>query len=260
MSVGNITFAGSGYTISGGTLQLTAGTITTSYSATIGSVLAGSVALTKSGAADLILTGSNTYSGLTSISAGTLQLGSGGTTGSIGNTTSVSDSGVLEFDRSDSSVTFSQAISGGGGLVQAGTGTLILTGSNTYSGLTSISAGTLQLGSGGTTGSIGGTTSVSDSGVLAFDRSDNISFAPAISGSGSLIQMGSGTLTLTAAANTYTGPTLVNGGSLVGTTANIPMAVTLANNANVTFNQAVGGTLNQPVSGAGSLTKQAPAS
>ena len=254
VSVGNITFAGSGYTISGGTLQLTGGTITTSYSATIGSSISGTTAITKSGAADLVLTGSDTYSGATSISAGTLQIGSGGTTGSIGSTTSVSNSGVLEFDLSGTT-TFSPVISGSGGLVQAA-GTLILTGSDTYTGVTSITAGTLQIGSSGTAGSIGSTSSVSDSGILAFDRSDSISFAPVISGSGGLIQLGSGTLTLAAATNTYTGPTLVNGGSLVGTVANIPTAVTLANNANVTFNQAVGGTLNQPVSGTGSLTKQ----
>ena len=116
-------------------------------------------------------------------------------------------------------------------------------------------AGTLQVGSGGTTGSIGGTSSVSDSGVLAFDRSDGISFAPTISGSGGLLQMGAGTLTLTAATNAYTGPTVVNGGSLVGTAANISSAVTLANGANVTFNQATSGTLNIAVGGNGSFTK-----
>ena len=43
-------------------------------------------------------------------------------------------------------------------MTKAGTGTLILTGSNTYSGATNISAGTLQVGSGGTTGSIGSTS------------------------------------------------------------------------------------------------------
>ena len=76
-TVGNITFDGSGYTLSGGSLNLTAGTITANQNATIGSVIGGATNLTKAGAAALILTGVDTYSGSTTISAGTLQVGSG---------------------------------------------------------------------------------------------------------------------------------------------------------------------------------------
>jgi fibronectin-binding autotransporter adhesin len=65
----------------------------------------------------------------------------------------VTDNGVLAFDRSDS-VTFAGAISGTGALVQLGSRVLTLIGANTYSGGTTISAGTLQVGNGGTTGSI----------------------------------------------------------------------------------------------------------
>ena len=79
---------------------------------------------------------------------------------------------------------------------------LTLTGSNTYNGTTTIT-GTLQLGSGGTTGAIEFTSVVVDNGVLAFDLSGSTTFAPAISGSGGLAQMGSGVLTLTG-SNTYT--------------------------------------------------------
>ena len=124
--------------------------------------------MTKSGAADLILTGSDTYSGATTISGGTLQLGNATTGGSI-NCSSVTNNSVFAFDRSNS-ITFSPAIGGTGALLQAGSNALILTGNDTYSGATTISAGTLQIGNGGTTGSIGSTTSVSDSGVLAFDQ------------------------------------------------------------------------------------------
>ena len=217
ISVRNITFDGSGYTLSGGTLSLT-GSITTNQSATIGSILAGTSGLTKAGTGDLILTGSETYSGATNISNGTLQVGSGGTTGSIGSTSSVSDSGVLAFDRSDN-ISFALAVSGNGSLVQLGTGALILTGSNTYSGQTTISTGTLQVGSGGTTGSINSTSGVSDSGVLEFDRSDNITFSPAISGSGGLVQAGTGTLILTG-SNTYSGGTTISAGTLQLNNAN----------------------------------------
>ena len=76
-----------------------------------------------------------------------------------------------------------------------------------------------------------------------------------IPGNMGLTKLGPNTLTLTASANTYTGPTQVGGGSLVGTLANIPTAVTLYNGANVTFNQATDATLNYVVSGNGSFTK-----
>ena len=120
-------------------------TIGGNSSTTYSGALSGSGGLTLAGAAALVLTGSNTYSGQTTISSGTLQLGGGGATGSI-NSANITDNGVLEFDRSDSSLTFSQAVSGSGGLVKAGTGTLILTGANTYTGATRIIAGTLQVG------------------------------------------------------------------------------------------------------------------
>ncbi len=94
-----------------------------------------------------------------------------------------------------------------------GTGTQVLAGSNTYTGLTTITAGTLQIGSGGTTGSINSTSGVVDNGLLAFNRSDTAVFGVPVSGSGGLTQMGPGTLILTG-SETFTGPTTVSGGTL----------------------------------------------
>jgi fibronectin-binding autotransporter adhesin len=100
----------------------------------------GILGLSKVGTGVLTLTGANTYTGGTIINAGTLQIGNGGTTGSIvGN---VIDNGVLAFNRSDSFV-FGGAISGIGSLQQNGSGTLVLTGSNTYAGGTTIAGGTI---------------------------------------------------------------------------------------------------------------------
>ena len=80
----------------------------------------------------------------------------------------------------------------------------ILTANNTYTGGTVISAGTLQLDNGGTTGAIVG--SVTDNGLLVFDRSNSITFNGKISGSGNVIQSGSGT-TIIGGTNTYPGGT-----------------------------------------------------
>ena len=119
--------------------------------------------------------GRYSYTGGTTISAGTLQLGNGGTSGSIlGDVGNVADNGILAFDRSDTT-TFTRVISGLGSVTQIGTGTTILTGTNTYTGGTTISAGTLQLGNGGTTGSIVG--DVIDNGALTFDLSDAASWS-----------------------------------------------------------------------------------
>ncbi len=177
--------------------------------ATIAAPITGSGGLDKNGLGTLILTGNDNYTGGTTITAGMLQIGDGGTTGSIvGN---VVDNDMLAFDRSDT-VTFGGAISGAGGLVQLGTGATVLTANESYSGGTTILAGTLQVGSGGTTGSIIG--DVADYGMLAFDRSDTITFGNIISGSGGVTQLGPGSLTLTG-ANTYEGGTALTGGTLV---------------------------------------------
>jgi autotransporter-associated beta strand protein len=116
-------------------------------------------------------------------------------------------------------VTFGGVISGTGALAQAGSGTLILTGNNTYTGGTTISTGTLQVGNGGTTGDLLG--NVTDNGTLTFDRSGaKKTFAGVVSGSGSLIKLGSDTVELTA-DNTYSGGTFITSGVLV---AGVPVA------------------------------------
>ena len=145
------------------------------------------------------LTGANTYTGGTTISAGTLQVGDGGTTGSIAG--NVVNNGALAFNRSDAT-TFDGVISGTGSVTKSGAGTQTLTGDNTYTGTTTISAGTLQLGNGGTTGSVAG--NIVDNTALVINRSNAVTFAGVISGTGSLTQAGTGTPTLTG-ANTYTG-------------------------------------------------------
>ena len=179
---------------------------------TIGGTIADNGGLIKAGSGSLTLTGFNTFTGLTTISGGVLQLGNGGAGGTLAG--DIVDNAILAFDRS-SAVVAPGAITGTGSVVQAGTGTTILTNVNTYTGGTTISAGQLQIGNGSTTGSIVG--DVVDNGTLAFDRVDTVTFGGAISGSGGLVQAGPGTLILTGSSN-FTGGTLISAGTLqVGT-------------------------------------------
>src|SRR5882762_8765467 len=97
-----------------------------------------------------------------------------------------------------------------------GNATMVFTGNNTYTGGTEIcSCTTLQLGNGGTAGSIVG--DVTNGGTLAFNRSDTYTFAGVISDdfsdAGRVVQMGPGTTVLTG-NNTYSGGTHLNAGKL----------------------------------------------
>jgi len=107
-------------------------------------LITGSGSFAQSGPGTTILTGANTYAGTTTITSGTLQLGSGGTTGSLVTTSTISNNGNLTIKRSDSVTqgTHFGAMSGAGSFTQAGTGTTTLNAS-TYSGNTTVSAGTL---------------------------------------------------------------------------------------------------------------------
>src|SRR4029079_10715312 len=95
-------------------------------------------------------------------------------------------------------------ITGSGKLIQSGIGVLTLTGKSDYSGGTKINSGTLQIGDGGTSGSITG--NVENGGTLAFNRSDDIEFGGVISDWGGLVKDGGGKLTHTG-ANYYKGDT-----------------------------------------------------
>jgi autotransporter-associated beta strand protein len=148
--------------------------------------------LQQNGIGTTILANDNNYSGGTTISAGTLQVGNAGSTGSVGSGP-ILDNSALVFHRSDT-VLVPGTITGIGSLEQrgaAGGSTVVLTGENTYSGGTTISAGTLQLGNGGPTGSI--INNVVNDGTLAFNRSDVVTFPGVISATGNLVQIGSGT-------------------------------------------------------------------
>ncbi|MFQ3670824.1 MAG: autotransporter domain-containing protein, partial [Verrucomicrobiia bacterium] len=210
-----IQVSGVGFTASGpiflGTSTLTVNNVApTTFTGTI----SGSGGLTKLGAADLFLTGNNTFIGTTTISNGNLILGNGGTSGSLSGP--IVNNNLLTVNRSDT-VVLPGVISGTGQLHQNGTGTTILTGNNTLSGSTEINNGTLQIGNGGTTGSLPGP--IVNNAALRFNRSDIHTHTGLISGFGTLTQAGSGTLILPN-ANTYLGTTNVANGILRITNSN----------------------------------------
>ncbi|BCU78224.1 autotransporter-associated beta strand repeat-containing protein [Luteolibacter sp. LG18] len=170
--------------------------------------------LTKTGTGTLLLTGTNTWSGTTTISAGTLQIGDGGASGTPG-TGNITNNAALVLNRdATSTITIAGNLTGTGTVTQNGAGKTILTGANTWSGLTTLAAGTLQVGNGGATGSLG-SNGVVNNGVLVFNRdaTTNLTVASAISGTGTVIQNGVGK-TILSGANTYSGDTTVNAGIL----------------------------------------------
>jgi fibronectin-binding autotransporter adhesin len=161
----------------------------------------------------------------------------------------VVNNGALDLYRTDTLI-IGGAISGNGSLTQY-TGTVILTGNNTYQGATTINSGTLQLGNGGTSGTLSNVTTIYGySGtVLAFNRSNSFTLGSSIGGSVAVNQNGAGTTTLSA-TNTYNGATTINAGTLLvsgsisGSTTTVNSTGTLAGTGTVgPVNVASGGTV-----------------
>ena len=104
--------------------------------------------------------------------------------------------------------TYADSISSAGGITKTGSGNLSLTGTNDYSGGTTVSAGTLS----GNTSSLQG--NINNNAAVILNQSTNGTYAGNMSGGGSLTKSGTGTVTMTG-SNSYTGPTQVNAGTLL---------------------------------------------
>jgi fibronectin-binding autotransporter adhesin len=202
--------------------------------------------LTKSTAGTLILEGTNAYTGGTTISAGTLQvgggtIGTGSTTGTLGGG-NISNSGTLTINRSNS-YTVANNISGAGAVIQAGAGTTILSGTNTYTGKTTVSAGKLSIDGEARLGANPGTSTgdqlnlaggtlqttanlsiddsnrgitVSSNSSIETNAGTTATISSTILGSANLTKEGDGTLIFTAVQTGHTGTVTVNAGTLGG--------------------------------------------
>ncbi|MFP5041802.1 autotransporter-associated beta strand repeat-containing protein [Parasediminibacterium sp. JCM 36343] len=288
-----------------------------SYPLTLSGAISGTGGLTQNGAGTTVLSGTNTYTGATTISAGTLKIGNAAALGTgatsitsgavldlngttytntnaltvngtgissggavinssasaatypglltLGSTSSiVAGSGSITLSNTgtitgsgntltlDGSITGNSIASiigiGAGGITKNGSGTWTLSGANTYTGATTINAGTLQAGNTAALGSnsavslantagailnitgfsnsIGSLTGGGGTGgnvtlgsaalTIGGDNTSPAAFAGLISGSsGSIVKTGTGTLTLSNASNSYTGTTTINGGTLL---------------------------------------------
>jgi autotransporter-associated beta strand protein len=253
---GNLTVAGAGSTIINASIQ-TGGT------------------LTKNGGGTLILTGTNNVTNpytTTAINGGTLQVGNGGTTGTLGSGAVIlNNNATLAFNRSDNyGGAVSNNINGAGG-VTVNAGTLALTGSNGYTGPTTLNGGILVMTSASQIGSVGSINFSSGqlqaSGTFALGNAIHVTSATAgvivdanqtltlngnLTGGNPLAKQGPGLLVLN---GTSDAATVLNAGSVSVTSTSAGTSLTVNSGADVTFNQPVGGgTYSNPISGAGDVT------
>jgi len=219
LNIGRFGTNDSAGTISAATIAFGAGTgvvnFNQSNAVTITSVISGAGTVRQLGSGTTLLSASNTYTGGTTISAGTLELSD---TGSVAG--NITNNATLSINRANN-LTLTNLVSGTGALSKSGAGTLVLAAANTYSGNTTISAGTLQINAGGSV-SNSATTLVGSGGAGTLSISggtySNTSVSIGHSGGTGILNLNSGSLSaqnLAVSGNGAVAGTLnLNGGTM----------------------------------------------
>ncbi|MFM7102024.1 MAG: autotransporter-associated beta strand repeat-containing protein, partial [Verrucomicrobiota bacterium] len=246
----------------------------------------GGVSLVKAGSGLLQLRGASTYTGATTVLAGSLQVGDGSSSGSIASGTDVSNSGTLIFSRGGA-LSYTGVISGPGALVKEGPGVVTLGGANTYTGSTTINGGALAIPGDGGLGTPPGSATAGHLTLAAGDLQATatftlnanrgialgagvniitvnsavvLSYGGILSGAGSTLRKdGAGELVL-GGANTHTGVTTVNAGTLTlgagGTSGSVAGGIQINAGCAVIFNRSDALTYSGVINGPGTVTKQ----
>lgn len=249
-------FLSSGYSLNGGQISLdsgvagqtyisTGGSASSGHNVTINSVITGANGIHKLDAGTLILTATNTYTGGTTVSGGTLQ----GNVNSIRGAVDVKQNAAVVFDQ-DVAGTYNDVISGAGSLTKKGSGDLTLAGANSYTGGTTVDTGKLV----GDAASLQGNMLVNAGATLAFNQANQGTFAGNVGGDGDLIKDGAGTLILMG-NNSYTGGTQINAGAVQGSAKSLSGDINLAASTAVTFDQSDAGTFVHNITGLGDVNK-----
>ena len=174
--------------------------------------ISGTGSLSKQGTGAVTLTGTNSYSGGTTVSAGRLI----GTTASLQR--GITNQGTVEFSQGTDG-TYSGVLTGNGSLAKSGAGAVTLSASNSYTGATTVSGGTLIVAQGGSIGSSSSTTVGSGAHLKVNGRAGAVNVSGTLSGNGTVGAM-----------------TLVSGGTLaVGNSPGLMTATSAIWNAGSTF-------------------------
>ncbi|MGX1789342.1 autotransporter domain-containing protein [Bosea sp. NPDC055332] len=218
-----------------GGILMDAGTLTFAQptDATLDNVINGNGSVIKTGAGTLTLTGTNTYTGGTTIAEGKLSISAEANLGNVAAALTL-DGGVLqvtgttltslsrgivlgsngggfEIVEAGNSFTVTQSLSGSGALSKSGAGTLVLAGANTYTGGATINAGKLSVSSDANLGDVSGGLTL-DGGTLLVTNSITLARAVTLSGTGGGIEVDAGRAVLLTGTITGTGGLTKSGG------------------------------------------------
>ncbi len=209
--------------------------------------LIGQGSLTKQNTGKLTIDVTNNLTGPTTIAGGTLQIGNGGSSGSLGSGP-VTNNATLAFNRSDAALVVANAIHGSGGVTFDGVGSVTIQGDSAYTGSTLVNAGVVVLQSGTGLGAASSGTTVASGGQIYLtanvDSAEPLILNGAGDGNGALRKGGAGVSALTAPVTLGSDTTIGLDGGATLTLSNVlagPYIVTatgsgaLALNTNNTF-------------------------